>query len=377
MGKHALLSASSSHRWLVCPPSAKLCAEVEDMGSEYAAEGTDAHSLCEYKVLKYLGKKAENPTANLSFYDDEMERCAEDYAAYISEIVEKVKDTCGDPVVLVEQRLDFSRYVPEGFGTGDCLIIADGTLHVIDFKYGRGVEVSALENPQMMCYALGALELFDGIYDITSVCMASYQPRRENISVFTMSKAGLYQWAEETLAPIAKLAYDGGGEFKAGEHCRFCKVKATCRKRAEYNLELAKYDFEMPAELETAEIAAVLAKADELAAWAADVKEYALAQALAGVEYDGWKVVEGRSNRRYINETAAADVVKQEGFDPFEHKILGITAMTKLLGKAKFDKLLGNLVEKPKGRPALVPMSDRRPAMDNAANAADDFKEEN
>ncbi len=377
MGKHALLSASSSHRWLVCPPSAKLCAEVEDMGSEYAAEGTDAHSLCEYKVLKYLGKKAENPTANLSFYDDEMERCAEDYAAYISEIVEKVKDTCGDPVALVEQRLDFSRYVPEGFGTGDCLIIADGTLHVIDFKYGRGVEVSALENPQMMCYALGALELFDGIYDITSVCMAIYQPRRENISVFTMSKAGLYQWAEETLAPIAKLAYDGGGEFKAGEHCRFCKVKATCRKRAEYNLELAKYDFEMPAELETAEIAAVLAKADELAAWAADVKEYALAQALAGVEYDGWKVVEGRSNRRYINETAAADVVKQEGFDPFEHKILGITAMTKLLGKAKFDKLLGNLVEKPKGRPTLVPMSDRRPAMDNAANAADDFKEEN
>ena len=377
MGKHALLSASSSHRWLVCPPSAKLCAEVEDMGSEYAAEGTDAHSLCEYKVLKYLGKKAENPTANLSFYDDEMERCAEDYAAYISEIVEKVKDTCGDPVVLVEQRLDFSRYVPEGFGTGDCLIIADGTLHVIDFKYGRGVEVSALENPQMMCYALGALELFDGIYDITSVCMAIYQPRRENISVFTMSKAGLYQWAEETLAPIAKLAYDGGGEFKAGEHCRFCKVKATCRKRAEYNLELAKYDFEMPAELETAEIAAVLAKADELAAWAADVKEYALAQALAGVEYDGWKMVEGRSNRRYINETAAADVVKQEGFDPFEHKILGITAMTKLLGKAKFDKLLGNLVEKPKGRPTLVPMSDRRPAMDNAANAADDFKEEN
>lgn len=377
MGKHALLSASSSHRWLACPPSAKLCAEMEDKGSEYAAEGTDAHSLCEYKVLQYLGKKAANPTENLSFYDEEMERCASDYAAYISEIVEDVKNTCRDPVVLVEQRLDFSKYVPEGFGTGDCLIVADGTLYVIDFKYGRGVEVSALENPQMMCYALGALELFDGIYDITSVCMTIYQPRRENISVFTMSKADLYGWAEETLAPTAKLAYNGEGEFKAGEHCRFCKVKATCRKRAEYNLELAKYDFEMPAELENTEIAAVLAKADELAAWAADVKEYALAQALAGVEYDGWKVVEGRSNRRYINETAVADTVKQEGFDPFEHKILGITAMTKLLGKAKFDKLLGNLIEKPKGKPALVPASDRRPAMNNAANAADDFKEEN
>ena len=377
MGKHALLSASSSHRWLVCPPSAKLCAEVEDKGSEYAAEGSDAHALCEYKVLKYLGKDVKTPTAALSFYDEEMECCTDDYAAYIFEIVEKVKDTCRDPVVLVEQRLDFSGYVPEGFGTGDCLIVADGTLYVIDFKYGRGVEVSALENPQMMCYALGALELFDGIYDITLVCMTIYQPRRENVSVSTMSKADLYQWAEETLAPIAKLAYDGKGDFKAGEHCRFCKVKATCRKRAEYNLELAKYDFEMPAELENAEIAAVLAKADELAAWAADVKEYALAQALAGVEYDGWKVVEGRSNRRYINETAVADTVKQEGFDPFEHKVLGITAMTKLLGKAKFDKLLGNLVEKPKGKPALVPASDRRPAMNNAANAADDFKEEN
>ena len=246
-----------------------------------------------------------------------------------------------------------------------------------NFKYGRGVEVSALENPQMMCYALGALELFDGIYDITSVCMTIYQPRRENISVFTMPKSDLYHWAEETLAPIAKLAYDGGGDFKAGDHCQFCKAKAACRKRAEYNLELAKYDFEMPAELEDAEIAAILAKAEELAAWAADVREYALQQALNGVEYDGWKVVEGRSNRKYINETAVADAVKQAGFDPYEHKVLGITAMTKLLGKANFEKLLGCFIEKPKGTPTLVPMSDKRPAMNKAADAADDFKEEN
>ncbi|MCM1497173.1 MAG: DUF2800 domain-containing protein [Clostridium sp.] len=377
MGRHALLSASSAHRWLSCPPSAKLCAEVPDKGSEYAAEGTDAHSLCEYKVLKYLGKEVRNPIENLSFYDEEMERCTSDYAAYISEIVEEVKDTCKDPVVLVEQRLDFSKYVPEGFGTGDCLIVADGTLYVVDFKYGRGVEVSALENPQMMCYALGALELFDGIYDITSVCMTIYQPRRENISVFTMPKSDLYHWAEETLAPIAKLAHDGGGDFKAGDHCQFCKAKAACRKRAEYNLELAKYDFEMPAKLEDAEIAAILAKAEELAAWAADVREYALQQALNGVEYDGWKVVEGRSNRKYINETAVADAVKQAGFDPYEHKVLGITAMTKLLGKANFEKMLGCFIEKPKGKPTLVPMSDKRPAMNKAADAADDFKEEN
>ena len=373
MGKHALLSASSAHRWMNCPPSAQLCANREDKGSEYAQEGTDAHSLCEYKLKSLLGMKAANTTANLSFYDEEMEMCANEYVAYISEIVERVKTTCKDPVVLVEQRLDFSKYVPEGFGTGDCAIVADGTLYVVDFKYGRGVEVSALENPQMMCYALGALELFDGIYDITSVCMTIFQPRRENISVFTMSTTDLYQWAEETLAPIAKLAYRGEGEFKAGEHCRFCKVKATCRKRAEYNLQLAKYDFEMPATLEDAEIAAILAKADELSAWAADVKEYALQQALSGVEYDGWKVVEGRANRKYTNEDAAADAVTAAGYDPYEKKVLGITAMEKLLGKKKFADILGSLVEKPQGKPVLVPLTDKRPPMNTAA---EDFKEE-
>ena len=373
MGKHALLSASSSHRWLVCPPSAKLCAEVEDKGSEYAAEGSDAHALCEYKVLKYLGKDVKTPTAALSFYDEEMERCTDDYAAYISEIVEKVKDTCRDPVVLVEQRLDFSGYVPEGFGTGDCLIVADGTLYVIDFKYGRGVEVSALENPQMMCYALGALELFDGIYDITSVCMTIYQPRRENVSVCVMAKDDLLQWAHNELVYKAKLAYAGEGEFCAGEHCKFCKAKAVCRKRAEYNLELAKYDFEMPATLEDDEIAAILVKADELAAWAADVKEFALQQALSGVKYAGFKIVEGRSNRKYTDEDAVADTVKKAGFDPYEPKLLGITAMEKLLGKKKFAEILKGLVEKPQGKPALVPESDKRSEMNTAQ---EDFKED-
>ena len=373
MGKHALLSASSSHRWLACPPSAKLCAEAGDMGSEYAAEGTDAHTLCEYKVLQYLGKNAANPAENLSFYDEEMERCASDYAAYVSEIMEEVKDTCKDPVVLVEQRLDFSRYVPEGFGTGDCLIVADGTLYVIDFKYGRGVEVSALENPQMMCYALGALELFDGIYDITSVCMTIYQPRRENVSVCAMAKADLLQWAEGELSEKAKLAYAGEGEFCAGEHCKFCKAKAVCRKRAEYNLELAKYDFEMPATLEDDEIAAILVKADELAAWAADVKEFALQQALSGVKYAGFKIVEGRSNRKYTDEDAVADTVKKAGFDPYEPKLLGITAMEKLLGKKKFAEILKGLVEKPQGKPVLVLESDKRPEMNTAQ---EDFKEE-
>lgn len=305
------------HRWLNCPPSARLCEKYEDAGSEYAQEGTDAHSLCEYKLRQALGMDAADPTEDLSFYNEEMEQCALDYAAYVLELVEGAKKSCKDPVVLIEQRLDFSRFVKDGFGTGDCVIIADGTLDIVDYKHGKGVEVSAVENPQMMLYALGALELFDGIYDIDTVRMTIFQPRRDNVSVCVMAKDDLLQWAYNDLTYKAKLAYEGGGEFACGDWCRFCKAKAVCRKRAEYNLELAKYDFEMPDTLEDAEIAAILDKADELAAWAADVKEYALRQALSGTEYPGYKVVEGRSNRRYISEDAVADAVSQAGYDPY------------------------------------------------------------
>lgn len=377
MGKHALLSASSSHRWLNCPPSARLCENYEDKGSEYAQEGTDAHSLCEHKLKLALGMDTADPTENLSFYNEEMEQCACDYASYVLELVEEAKKICKDPVVLIEQRLDFSRFVAEGFGTGDCVIIADGTLYIVDYKHGKGVEVSAVENPQMMLYALGALELFDGIYDIDTVRMAIFQPRRENVSICVMSKDDLLQWAYNELMAKAKLAYEGGGEFACGDWCRFCKAKAACRKRAEYNLELAKYDFAMPDTLEDAEIAAILEKADELAAWAADVKEFALQQALNGVRYAGFKVVEGRSNRKYTDEGAVADTVKKAGYDPYEPKLLGITAMEKLLGKKQFAKLLSGLVEKPQGKPALVPESDKRQEMniDKAASAAEDFKE--
>lgn len=378
MGKHALLSASSSHRWIVCPPSARLSEQFEDKGSEYAQEGTDAHALCEYKLRRALGMDAKDPTEDLSFYNEEMEQCAEEYTSYVMELLGEVKECCKDPVVLVEQRLDYSRFVESGFGTGDCVIIADGTLYVIDYKHGKGVEVSALSNPQMMCYALGALELFDGIYDIDSVCMTIYQPRRENISVCTLGKDELYAWAENVLFPAAKLAYAGEGEFCAGEHCRFCKAKAVCRKRAEYNLELARYDFAVPDTLETAEIAAVLDRADDLAAWVTDVKEYALQQALNGTEYPGYKVVEGRSNRRYISEDAVAATVTKAGYDPYAHKVLGLTEMQKMLGKKRFDELLGALVEKPQGKPTLAPVSDKRPVYrpaDPVQSAKQDFNE--
>ena len=371
MPKHALLSASASKQWLNCPPSARLCADKDDRASPYAQQGTDAHELCEHKVLKAIGQATTDHVDNLDFYDAEMENCTEEYRNYVIEQLEKAKSFCKDPIILVEQRLDFSKWAPEGFGTGDCIIVADDVLHIIDFKYGLGVLVEAENNPQMMCYALGALDIYDGIYDIKTVKMTIFQPRRENISTFEMNKKDLLNWADNILAPAAKLAYEGTGEFKAGDHCQFCKVKADCRKRAEYNLELAKYDFVMPANLEDTEIAAILPRADELVAWVNDIKEYALQQALSGTVYDGYKVVEGRANRKYTDEDAVAYAVKDAGFDPFEKKLLGITAMTSLLGKTKFNELLGDLVEKPQGKPTLVPISDKRQALNTAK---DDFK---
>lgn len=373
MSRHALLSASSSHRWLNCPPSARLCETCEDKGSDYAAEGTDAHTLCEYKLKTALGLPAENPTENLSFYSEEMEECAGGYAAYILELVETAKQTCADPVVLIEQRLDFSRYVEGGFGTGDCVVIADGTLHIVDYKHGQGVLVEAVDNPQLKLYALGALEIFDGIYDIDTVSMTIYQPRRDNVSTYTVFKESLCQWAEDVLKPAAELAYAGGGEYHCGEWCQFCEAKYECRKRAEANMELAKYDFKLPPLLEDDEIESILGKIDGLVAWASDIKDYALRAALGGKRWQGWKLVEGRSNRRYISEDVVAQTVQKAGYDPYEHKLMGITAMEKALGKAKFAELLGGLVEKPQGKPTLVPESDKRPAM-NTANL--DFMEE-
>ena len=377
MSSHAFLSPSASHRWLNCPPSAKLCAALPDQTSPYAAQGTDAHELCAYLVEKALGRDVKDPTESLSYYDAEMQTCAEGYAEFVMQEYELAKQTCPDTDVLIEQKVDFSKWVEGGTGTADCILLSDGTAEIIDYKHGLGVMVSAESeefggNPQLMCYALGLIDMFDGIYNIDTIRMAIYQPRRDNVSICQMSKDDLMKWAEETLAPTAILATKGEGEFKAGDHCQFCKVKATCRKRAEYNLEMAKYDFEVPATLEDHEIEAILMKVDQLTSWAEDVKEYALNQALQGKKYEHFKVVEGRSNRKYTDENAVAFAVKDAGFDPYEKKLLGITAMTSLLGKKKFDELLGGLTMKPPGKPTLVSKSDKRPAMKNTAQ--EDFK---
>ena len=370
---HAVLSASSSERWLNCPPSARLCEAYEDKGSDYAAEGTDAHALAESRLKQALGIPTEDPVESLTWYNAEMEDCAQGYAAYVVELLETAKQTCSDPVVMIEQRVDFSRWVPGGFGTGDCICIAEGLLNIVDLKYGAGIEVSADHNPQMMLYALGALEIFDGIYDIDTVRMTIYQPRKSNISIFEMSKDALLTWADTELTEKARLAYEGQGNFSCGEWCRFCKAKAECRERAIYNLRLAQYDFLNPALLQDEEIADILGRIDALTSWASDVKEYALQQAISGKEWTGWKLVEGRSNRKYTSEADVAAAVESVGLDPYERKVLGVTAMQKLLGKTRFEELLSPYIEKPQGKPTLVLESDKRPAMNTAKN---DFMEE-
>ncbi|PQF28123.1 DUF2800 domain-containing protein [Enterococcus faecium] len=361
--QHALLSASSSNRWIHCPPSVRLSEQFENKTSDFARQGTDAHTLCEYKLHKLLGDDVEDPTPSLEFYDEEMEQCAESYATFVMEEVAKARQTTADPIVIVEQQLDFSRFVPDGFGTGDCLVIADGTLSVIDMKYGLGILVDAYQNPQMMCYALGALGLFDGIYDIQEVKMTIFQPRRENVSTYTLPKEELLQWANEVLAPAAQLAYKGEGEYQCGKWCGFCPAKNKCRARAEQNLELAKYEFKKPDLLEDDEIEVILEKVDDLVSWSNDIKEYALKLALDGKQWANHKLVEGRSTRKYSNDNNVAAAVIKAGYDPYDKKLLGVTAMTKTLGKAKFDELLSDYIIKPPGKLTLVTNDDKRQAV--------------
>ena len=378
MAKHAFLAASASERWLHCPPSAKLCAQEDDQGSEYARQGSDAHALCEHLLLKALGRETRDPTEDLTYYDAEMQEAAEAYAAFVMEQVVEAKTVCHDPLICVEQTVDFSKWVQHGFGTADALIVADDTLYITDMKYGVGCLVTAdgedgTGNSQLKCYALGAIDTFGDLYDINRIRLSIFQPRRDNVDTFELTKADLLQWADDVLAPIAKLAYEGQGEFEAGNHCQFCRAKATCRKRAEYAMELAKYEFADAPTLDENEIAEILPQIDTLVSWAEDIKSYALNQALSGVRYPGFKLVAGRSNRKYADEAAVARVVSEAGYDPYDKKLVGITEMTKRLGKKRFEELLNGLLIKPEGKPVLVPATDTRPELNNAKN---DFMEE-
>lgn len=366
--KHAKLSASSAHRWLNCNPSANLEREFADRTSEAAAEGSAAHALCEHKLRKALKMRSTRP---VSKYDsDEMEMYTDSYVEFVLEQIEAAKKHCADPFVLIEQRLDFSCYVPDGFGTGDCLIVADKLLHIIDFKYGLGVLVDAVENPQMMLYALGALRLFDTLYDIDTISMSIFQPRRENVSTWTITVAELEEWAEQTLRLKAELAFKGEGEFNPGPWCTFCKAAIKCRARAEEKLALARYEFARPPLLTDEEIEDILSRLDDLTKWANEIAAYAQDAAINhGKQWNGFKLVEGRSIRKYSDETAVVAAATAAGYrDIYKKSLIPITEMEKLMGKKTFSEVLGGLVIKPQGKPTLVPASDKRPAIHAGAN---------
>lgn len=369
---HAVLSASGSHRWLNCTPSARLELEFENTTSEAAREGTAAHALCEHKLKKFLKKRSKRPVSD--YNSDEMEECTDAYAEFVMEQYEEAKKSCKDPVLLIEQKLDFSCYVPEGFGTGDCIIISDDKLHIIDFKYGQGIFVEAEHNPQMMLYALGALEIYDALYDIKEVAMTIFKPRRENVSTWTIPIEELKAWAEEELKPKARMAYDGEGEYLPGEWCTFCKAAVKCRARAEEKMKLARLEFKMPPLLTDAEIEEVLNVLPDLTKWANEITAYASEAAIHhGKEWNGFKVVEGRSNRKYRDELLVAEAAREHGYtDIYRQTLIPMTEMQKLMGKSTFEEILGDLIYKPPGKPTLVPNTDKRPAM-NVTNAENEF----
>ena len=373
MGNHAILSASASHRWLHCNPSARLELEFEDRETSAASEGTAAHALCEHKLKRKLKLRSERP---VSEYDnDEMEQYTDDYVDFVMGQVVRERRRDAETQVLIEQRLDFSCYVPDGFGAGDCVIVSKGRLHIIDFKYGQGVLVEAEENPQMKLYALGALREFGEKYQIKKVKMTIFQPRRENVSTWEITVARLKRWAEKDLRPKAERAFKGEGEYCPGEWCLFCKAAIKCRARAEEKLRLAQSEFKLPPLLTDAEIEDVLAKLPDIKKWAEEIQEYALQAALAGKQWRGFKLVEGRSVRKYADEDAVIKAAQSAGYtDIFKKTLLTITEMERLMGKQEFAKILGGLVVKPAGKPTLVADTDKREAI-SVSDPKNEFNE--
>ena len=383
---HAKLSSSASKRWLGCPGSVKLSEHYPNGSSIYADEGTIAHGMAEGMiskddklVQKYEVEAArfygEHPELNGTFL--EMKMILQPYVDYVFEEYAAQVHEDGAAQLMTEERVDLTEYIPGGFGTSDVVILRQGRLHIIDLKYGKGVSVSAEDNPQLKLYALGTLARFDMLYDIEDVVITIYQPRLDNVSTDTIKAKDLYAWGEEVIKPGAQLALSEDAPVHAGDWCQFCPARYDCKERARDAMELQKYLGQMV--LSPEEIAEILGKIDRLTKFAEDIKDSALTKALDGEEIPGWKVVEGRSIRKYVG--SEEEIVRQcegAGYDQallYERKLLTITNMEKLMGKKQFAEVLGAYVEKPEGKPTLAPESDKRPAITNNS-AAEDFADE-
>ena len=377
---HALLGPSSAARWIACPPSVKLCEQFEDVESEYAKEGSLAHEIAELKVRKLIdpGLTSRKFTAAMKklkekeLYQEEMQGYTDEYVEFIQE---QMYSHLVTPHVAVEQKVDFSEYVPDGFGTADCILIANDTLHIIDFKYGKGVPVSVENNAQLLLYALGAYLAYEMIYPIEHIKMSIVQPRLANIDTWECSLDYLLEFAK-IAQEKATMALKGEGDFNCGEHCKFCKAKAICKERANVNLELAKYEFKAADQLTLEEIGEILEKAKDLAKWAEDLKEYALSESLKGNEVPGWKAVNGRGSRSFKNTDEAIKVLVDNGIAEellYERKYLTLAQIEKTVGKKEFNSLVGDLIVMNVGKPTLVEASDKREAITNRIKAEDEF----
>jgi len=371
---HARFSPSAANRRIHCPPSLMLEEQFEEGESIYAAEGTAGHALAEHLVRKYLKRRTKRPTSE--FYTDELIAAVDEYVSFVIAEIEEARRACKQPIILVEQRVDASEYVDNCFGTADMVIITDKAAHIIDLKLGKGVEVHAEENPQLMIYGLGVLHMAEALYDIETVRMTIFQPRLYNSSTWDVSPEYLKRWGEEVLRPAGAQALIGAGEFAAGTWCRFCRARNQCRARAEHFLEMAKMEFRQPALLSDEEVSEIIAKADELSKWASDVYAFAQDQAIShGKHWPGYKVVEGRSVRKFTSDEEVIQAAQQAGYkDIFKHSLIGITEMERLMGKENFNTILGRLVYKPQGKLTLVPDSDKRDAI-STSSAQADFEE--
>ena len=382
MPKHAVLSASGAHRWLECPPSARLEESFEDRPSESAKEGTLAHAIAEAKVrnmlIDPLPKRSFNKIlkdfTNNSMYQKEMDALTDEYAEYIREIMLSYTQK---PYIAVEVKLNLSTYIPEGLGTADCIIISGNDLHIIDLKYGKNVPVSAEDNPQLKLYALGAVGEYELFYDIQSIHMHIFQPRNKNGGgTFTTNVQELKAWGE-SIRPTVKMAYMGLGEQKAGPWCGFCKAKPICQKHAEKCRELAKLDFKKPELLSREEIGQILQTAKDVASWAKALEEYALSEVLKGNDVPGWKAVEGRKTRVWTDMDMVFKKLTSSGVSEeilWTKSPLTLAQVEKEIGKKEFNALVGDMVTTSTGKPTLVPDSDKRESI--KIKAADEFKEE-